>query len=401
MKIIFVSNYCGYMGGVEQYIADVSRGLSARGHELYLAFFEKTSRLAEDYAGLFTGCFQLISGETGETDGRASLRQVVSDIEPDLVFVHKIAKSSRLLADCFGVPVVRMIHDHDLCCPRRHKYFIWNGRICNLPFGMACFADLAFIEKSSGSRLGITLKNLFGFYSEMKRHRGFDCLMAGSRWMHQELIMNGFSQEKVFIQAPVVNLPEVEYVPPVDNRSILYVGQLIRGKGLDLLIKALALVKSDFRLRIVGEGNARNQLSDLIAKSGLEDRVEFCGWIDRSDLVAYYRECLFTVVPSRWPEPFGMVGLEAMSFGRAVAAFAAGGITDWLQHEKNGLLASPGNFKELAGIIERMLSNPDLAVRMGLTGNRMMASEFSFARSIDRLEGKFQELLETKKTGRG
>lgn len=401
MKILFVSNYCGYMGGVEQYIADISRGLASRGHKLYLAFFEKSSRLPEEYAGLFTGSFQLTPGKNRGIDENSGARQIIRDIRPDVVFVHKVEKGSRLLADCSGIPAVRMVHDHDLCCPRRHKYFIWNSGICNLPFGIACFADLAFIEKKAGSCLGIALKDLFGFYSEMRRNRSFDCLMAGSGWMRQELIMNGFPEEKVFIQAPVVNLPAVEYMPPIDNRSMLYVGQLVRGKGIDLLIKALSLVKADFRLRIVGEGNARAELAELIAKSALEGKVELCGWIDRSELVAYYRKCLFTVVPSRWPEPFGMVGLEAMNFGRAVAGFAAGGISDWLQHERNGLLAGPGNFRELAENIERLLSNPDLAARMGLAGRQMIETDFSFARSVDRLEEKFEELIKAKKTGRG
>lgn len=395
MKILFISNLCGYMGGVEQYIADIGTGLAARGHELFLAYFDSGGRANDAYAGLFRGCQRLEKDQDGEIDPE-QFRTFLDSIRPDVVFVHKIDRAGRLIAAGRDYPLVRMVHDHDLCCPRKHKYFAWNSRICERPFGPACFADLAFMQPAAHSRLKVSFRNLFALYDEMKRNRRFDRLLVGSSWMRKELVCNGFKPEKIRIQPPVVNLPKIEYRPPADNGRILYVGQLIRGKGVDLLIRALALVKNDFSLKIIGEGNARESLSSLIREMGLEKKIELCGWVDRANLAEFYRECLFTVVPSRWPEPFGMVGLEAMSFGRAVAGFSAGGIPDWLRHNINGLLAPAGDCRGLSDMIQQLLSAPDQTVRMGMSGLKMIESEFSFSRSLSLLEEVFAEVINEK-----
>lgn len=401
MRILFISQYCGFFGGVEQYIADITRGLKDRGHQAFLVFQNCSSRSPDDYAAMFDRSYKVQDFSAGNPWKSESPGKILADVSPDIVFIHKIAQVGKILTICTNYPTVRMVHDHDLCCPRRHKYFFWNNHICNLPVGIQCFFDLAFIEKNPARFFKFSIKNLFHHFREMKNNRRLDCLMVGSASMKNELIMNGFARDKVRIQPPVVNLPVTDYVAPDNSCNILYVGQLIKGKGVDLLLKALSQVKSNFYLKIVGEGNAGDQLKSLCLELNLMERVEFCGWVDRARLAGFYRECLFTVVPSRWAEPFGMVGLEAMNFGRAVVGFAVGGIPDWLTHESNGLLASAGNSRALGACIDILLSNPEMAVKMGLEGLRMTRESFSFSRSLDRLEESFGEISGIFTKGRG
>ena len=79
----------------------------------------------------------------------------------------------------------------------------------------------------------------------------------------------------------------------------------------------------------------------LASKLKISDRVVFTGRVDHEKLESYYAAARLVVVPSRWPEPFGMVGIEAMARGRPVVAFDTGGIGDWLEDRvKRGCLVT-------------------------------------------------------------
>jgi glycosyltransferase involved in cell wall biosynthesis len=394
MRILFVNHLCGYFGGVEQYIADVARGLTEKGNEVFLAYGNQTDRNPQQYSELFHSVFRVKEMAKPGPENTNDFAEVVRKVAPDIIFAHKLEKIDFLLKYRDRLPVFVMIHDHSLCCPRQHKYFFWNRRICNLPFGWHCFLDLAFLERNPKSRFKFSLKNIFSAFSEMKKYRQLQNLIVGSRAMHEELLKNGFKHEQIIIQPPVVNLPVRDYSPPPDRPEILFVGQLIKGKGVDLLIEALSLVKRDFHLKIVGDGNAAPELRDMVEKKGLADKIELCGWIDRDKLAEFYRNCLFTVVPSRWPEPFGMVGLEAMSFGRACIAFRVGGIPDWLEDGVTGYLIEPQDCLQMTEKINFLLENPETVKNLGQNGRESFLKKFDFLQSIQRLEKLFSDRIE-------
>jgi glycosyltransferase involved in cell wall biosynthesis len=139
-------------------------------------------------------------------------------------------------------------------------------------------------------------------------------------------------------------------------------------------------------MNIIGDGSARSALEEHARRLGLADRVHFHGWISRDHLAWHYRETRLTVVPSRWPEPFGMVGLEAMVFARPVVAFAVGGIPDWLAHERTGFAVPEQDVAAFARALERLLQNHALAETMGLAGRERAQTEFAFDKGLDRLE---------------
>ena len=104
---------------------------------------------------------------------------------------------------------------------------------------------------------------------------------------------------------------------------ILYLGQLIRGKGADLLLEALRLLTLPWRASIVGDGGDRGMLEAAAARYGIADRVGFTGW--RSDPEKCFAEHDVAVFPSRWQEPFGLSGAEAQAHGLPVVGFDVGG----------------------------------------------------------------------------
>lgn len=373
MNILFINEKCGSFGGVEQNIAETAAALAARGHRCALAYAERTGRDEAVFLRGFSDTF---------TWAEMAERTLASPA--DVVYLHKVTKVKPLLAAARAKRSVRMVHDHDLCCPRRHKYYVWTGRVCTRAAGLCCLADLAFLRR--GGPVGFTPRGLGAFWQELEANRAVDQLLVGSRFMRDELLGNRFSEDRVCVLAPVTEPEAGDPSPCPATPRILYVGQVIHGKGVDLLLRALAEVSGIWMADIIGTGNALDKTRRLCADLGLADRIAFHGWVDHRQLAEYYRRARVVAVPSRWPEPFGMVGLEAMRLGRPVAGFAVGGIPDWLKDGETGLLAREQDVSGYAAILYRLLHEPGLAERMGAEGRRRAETDFSFGRYIDRLE---------------
>lgn len=377
MRILFANEKLGWFGGVEQNIADTAAGLRERGHECFLAWGERTTRGPEAYEALFDAAAP--SRELGAEQGE-SLGALARRFGADRLYLHKIR---RLPDRDGGPPRVRFVHDHDLCCPRRHKYFIHNARICHHPAGWRCWMDLAWLDRGGGR--GPRLRPLGPHFAEMRRNHALDLLLVGSRFMREELRMNGFPEERLRILAPVVRR---EPAPPETlsgEPRILFVGQLIRGKGVDLLLDALARLDAPFEAEIVGDGNAREALEAKARSLGLGGAARFLGWVPNHELGAHYARARVLAVPARWPEPFGMIGLEAMHAARPVVAFATGGIPDWLEDGATGFAVPEQDTVAFAEALARLLADRDLAERLGRAGWERAQSEFSFERYLDNL----------------
>jgi glycosyltransferase involved in cell wall biosynthesis len=380
VKILFANEYLGYFGGVEQNVAFVADALRRRGHECWLVHRAVTDKAPEAYRQLFAGTFS--SPDLGAQQGE-KLALLVDSLKPDVIYLHRVPTIAPFVdLECRRV---RMIHDHDLCCPRRHKYYLWNSRVCHQPAGWRCWFDLAFLERDD-SKIGFRYLSIPQRIEEMRRHNGLDRLLVASRFMQDELLVNGFSPSKVGILAPVVPLTPATPSPVPAEPRVLYVGQLIRGKGVDLLLRALAALERPYSCDIVGAGNMQDKLVRLAADLGLTDKVRFHGWVDHAFLEELYQRCRLVAVPSRWAEPFGMIGLEAMAHGRPVAGFAAGGIPDWLFDGQNGLLVGELDVPGMTQALRRLLSEHELCQQLGGQGWKIAHSQFSFDSYVERLE---------------
>jgi glycosyltransferase involved in cell wall biosynthesis len=117
---------------------------------------------------------------------------------------------------------------------------------------------------------------------------------------------------------------------------VLFVGRLVPEKGTDRLLEIVSRFVG-LTLTVAGDGPERPRLEGLARDLGIAGRVEFLGAVARDRIGALYRACRAVAVPSLWPEPFGIIGLEAMAAGRPVVAFRTGGIPEWLEDGVNGL----------------------------------------------------------------
>ena len=389
MRILIINYYRGIVGGIERNVAALTTAMRQRGHYCALAAGVDASHDVEAFTSLFhesSLCYEL-SGRSEDP----SLDELVQKVQPDVIYVHKMSDISPLIEYAGRIRLVRMIHDHDLCCPRSHKYYFWNHQICERPMGLACWFDLGFLQRDRSSRLGIRLINLHGKKRQIDRHAIFDRLIVGSQYMHDELKTNGISEEQISIISPSVPLLGVEATRLPSEPRVLFVGQMVRGKGVHYLVNALECLKErgvDFEARLVGDGPWRDWIEKKVRNEGLHEQVEVLGYRKGMDLASQYAWTRVVAVPSIWPEPFGMVGLEAMHAGRPVVAFDSGGISQWLEDGKTGLLVQRGNYRVMASALEQLFFDDPFAQKLAADAKTRVEERFGFDSYIEMLEAE-------------
>jgi glycosyltransferase involved in cell wall biosynthesis len=181
---------------------------------------------------------------------------------------------------------------------------------------------------------------------------------------------------------------QLKAVPP----RILYAGNLVPSKGVDLLLRAAAALRSrgvEFELKILGEGPAQEMLRSLAGQLGLGPRLIWGSFVPQSQMPEEYGASTITVLPSRGSaEGLGLTLVEALLAGSAVIGTPAGGIPEVVRHEETGLLSRPDDPADLARQIERLLSDIPLRERLTRAGKEQVFRTYSPEAAI----GRFLEL---------
>jgi glycosyltransferase involved in cell wall biosynthesis len=388
MRILYVHERFGPLGGAEANILLTAQELQRRGHEVAIAFGGTDEAASADWRETFATRFPI----DGATDSILAASAIFS---PDVVFLHKHSDSRILHALAAGAaPVVRMVHDHDLYCMRSYKYNFFTRQICNRAASPYCvFPCGACVVRSSGTSLPVRWVSYRAKRREIEANKKFNRLVVATDYMRDELLKNRFPSDKIEIHAPVPRSGKVADEPSFSARNlIVYSGQIIRGKGVDVLLRALAKVESIFECRIFGDGNQRAKCERLSEQLGLKDRVHFEGFVPQSKIAEAYRDASVAVMSSLWPEPFGAAGLEAMRFGLPVVAFDAGGISEWLIDGVNGHLVEWGDAESFALQLDTLLQNKALSRTMGVNGRNLADERYNMEVYIEGLESLFNRV---------
>jgi glycosyltransferase involved in cell wall biosynthesis len=386
MRLLFVHQHFGAFGGAETNIQITADELVRRHHAVALLYSEETGRGSESWQHTFPTRFQLPATRRSE-----AIASVLDAFQPDLIYFHSfsdIEVIETLLAS--EIPVVRMVHDHSLYCPRSYKYNPLTRAICNRPASSYCvFPCMASIARNRSGGLPLKWTELSAHRRELELSKRCERFIVYSEYSKTELVSNGFAPEKIHLHVPMRCSTDVPTSSFSSRNLILFAGQIIRGKGVDLLLRALAKLTVPFECIILGDGNHRPHCQRLCTRLGLDDRVQFRGFVPQQELQKFYLDASVFAVPSVWPEPFGMVGPEAMRYGLPVVAFDSGGIKEWLIHRENGLLAPWMDTRSFASHIEELLLKKDLAGRLGQNGRERVNRVYSAPRQIDTLEHLF------------
>jgi glycosyltransferase involved in cell wall biosynthesis len=358
-------------GGVGVYVQQLVDALQAAGYEV---------RLIVGEAGNQPSALTVPGLERRELTPKSAgaYEQALADFAPDVVHVHHLYDPRIVALTRAHAPLVWGVHDY--MCSGGSLYFR-PGHECGRGHGPGCVPRLVL----RGCGHSWNPRGRAGDYRLVGRLvallRDVDVALAFSTAILGNLRAN--QVEGVAI-APFV-AGRVEVAAPGLGDRILYVGRVTRHKGLGQLIRAVGSIENAM-LEVSGEGWWKPAAQKLVARLGLQSRVRFLGWLAPSELDAAYRRAGVVAVPSLWPEPFGMVGLEAMARGRPVVGTATGGIPDWLADGETGLLTPPGDVRALAQALERLLGDPELRTRMGAAGAEHVRRRFTAKVHIARIE---------------
>jgi glycosyltransferase involved in cell wall biosynthesis len=159
---------------------------------------------------------------------------------------------------------------------------------------------------------------------------------------------------------------------------IIFHGRLVNSKGLDILLQALATLRSagrSFELSVIGDGPERPALENLARKLGLTSCVRFAGRLSASEMESALANARMVVMPSLGGEVFGLVLAENMSRGLAVVASDLGALAEVLGDA--GLTFRTGDASDLARQLVRLFDDPELAPRLALRARQRVLDLFS------------------------
>lgn len=182
----------------------------------------------------------------------------------------------------------------------------------------------------------------------------------------------------------------------IGNRDkLLFVGRLIKNKGVDILLKAMAIVvatRSDQQLVIVGEGLELNSLKKMTNDLNISNNVTFLGSKSHEVLPEFYQQALIFISPTL-DEGFGLTIAEAMACECAVIASNIGAVNELITDQKTGLLFEVGNHEALAACILRLLTDSGFCETLMRNGREKVINNFGWEQSAARYKKLFDKLL--------
>jgi glycosyltransferase involved in cell wall biosynthesis len=189
-----------------------------------------------------------------------------------------------------------------------------------------------------------------------------------------------------------------EGAPVPQGTYILTVAKLYERKGIDILLRAIQEATpflEDHRFLIVGDGPEEARLKQMAVDLGVADRVVFAGEIANDNVPSLFQRCRFFVLPSR-SEPFGIVLLEAMTFGKAILATRVGGIPEFVTDGANGVLVPSESPHALAEQLRLLIKRKEHTEQLGKNGLTLVEKVYDYRSMIRRYEELFTRVIADK-----
>ncbi len=372
LNILFWNEpYLPMIGGVELFTARLAAVLISRGHRVSVVADRIPSNTSEFevidgvsvYRFPFRKTFQALSGPGAEgmEQFSAIIRRIKSlkrDLQPDIVHINFTGPTPlfhfRTLADSVSQTVVT--------------------------FQAALFDQPASIE-------GLVSTILEKAKSVVAVSR------AAARNIERH---TGFPLNRISIVFP--GIPHALFAAHPEKSAaeptVVFLGRLVKDKGVDIAIQAMAILKHGAKLSVIGDGPERPALEALVQQLDLQHSVHFAGRVDddtRRDMLA---KAHVMIVPSRHEELFGMVAAEGALSSLPVIAARMGGLPEVVADGETGIIVPPDDPVALAQALDRVLADPQLAARMGRNGRERALREFSLENTADRYERIYFDALD-------
>lgn len=386
MKIIHAHKYFHSRDGASRYERGLMRLQEEAGHSVapfamhddrnepthwseYFVSNVDTRRIAP---GL--GAFAQAGRALWSIEAKRKFSALLDVFRPDIIHAHNIythlSPSILSAARKRDIPVVMTVHDYALV---NANYSLWNQ---DRPMrrdqrGFFATARTRYI-KNSFFATG-ALEGIRRLHHAMHAYDGAIAQYTTySHFVRDVMVEAGFSADKISV---VQAFAEPFMHHGAQRRTmtrkkeqrpfVLFAGRLETYKGVHVLIEAAKYLPPDARIVIAGVGENAEHLR---ARAGGDSRIEFLGFVPGNDLWALMGRASVVVVPSIWPEVYGLVALEAMCQGTPIIVAKSGGLPEVVGESDAGIIVPAGDTQALARAIRRIMENPSVAERMGKAG---------------------------------
>jgi glycosyltransferase involved in cell wall biosynthesis len=394
--------YPPIVGGEEQHVRNLSRKLHERGHDVSIATIWHPGQTAFELDdGLrvhrLHGTLERLEWLYSEAERHhapsfpdpqlvSGLRKVVEQEKPQIVHAHNWMVYSYLPVHRKSqASLLVTLHDYSLICAK--KRLMYHGELCSGPGPLKC---LECASRHYGLLKGIptTLTNWMMAAWERRTVSMFlpvsQAVAEGNGLPGSDLpfqVLPNFVADDITLTGDPSD-PLLDQLP--DGDFILFVGDLIREKGLAVLLEAYSGLESAPPLVLIGR---RSQDTP----QGFPPGVSYLGSWPHPVVMEAWRRSLLGVVPSIWGEPFGTVLLEAMASGKPLITTRIGGIPDVVVDGETGLLVPPGDAAALRQALVRLVEDGEMRVRFGEAGRRRVV-RFQASAVVTNLESIYQEV---------
>jgi glycosyltransferase involved in cell wall biosynthesis len=334
---------------------------------------------------------------------RADVRRVMAELEGADVRFLGLPRSERR-RDTFALwswrPLLRLLREDGVDVVHAHKF---GSNFWGSVWGRAARVPVVIAHEHSWAFEGQPLRRLV---DRQVIARGCDAFIAVSREDRRRMIeVEGIPPRQVVLipngivaRSPTVGRDvRAEFGIPPDAPVLVWVGVVRPEKRVDLVVRAVARLKSDFpdlRALVVGPSHQADEPRRLAAELDVQDAVLILGRRDDvPDLIGAADVAL--LASDREGTPLAM--LEYMEAGKPIVATRVGGIPDLVTNGEEALLVEPGSPDELADAVRALLGDRELAGRLGARARERSRRDFDFQTTVDRVEALYDELLAHKR----
>ncbi len=296
-----------------------------------------------------------------------SMMRLVNQIKPDVMHVQApdfFSSSAIIVAKLKNIPIIATVHRGELVAP---------GKLMRLvrKFALPRFKKIIAVSEFSKSL----------------------ALNAGADVNKVMIIYNSCDESLFSVRDKLMARKKLDL--PINKKVILYVGNLVKIKGIYTLIESCRILYSrtpDFFVLIVGNGIEREKMESLVASYGLGENIKFLGYLEPAKLPPYYNAADTFVLPS-FVEGHSVALLEAMASGLPVVASMVGGNEETVEDGINGFFFKAGDSAILAEKLIKILTDDDLRKRMSVRCLETYLEKFSTEFQIQNFLKLYRSLL--------
>ena len=337
-------------GGAERYVAELASRLIHKGHDILLV--TEIDGPANRSEPVFPKDMDRISIHAS---GLSETRRALEAWKPDVVWVHGFLSPENERTLTNGFVTILFAHTYYGTCITGTKTLRFpKTKPCPHNFGAACLARY-YPRRIGGLNPFVLSKEYSKQRARLKLLLGYDRIMTMSHHMKTEYEKHGMPGDRIAVVPPITvtpisDSPLLEAPASHEPWRITFAGRADHLKGGSILLAAILIaagkLTNPILLTIAGDGPDLDRWK-LLAKQIRDSKVEirFEGWQSSEELQTLFAQSHLLAMPSLWPEPTGLVGLEAGASGVPAVAFDVGGIGEWLKEAVNGHFAEPGRLE--------------------------------------------------------